>query len=142
MDVCKKVYVCLCLHCFVWKSTDDIVQCLCTKDACFLVWDALNKSRGLQCVHKVTVRMRNILHTQDLEFGPLHSIWHKTKSDVFYHNLQDSVSNEVKPISESELSQILIPELANYQTPVLVLIQSQFQIDLLMQTGLLNFMQP
>ena len=43
MDVCKKVYVCLCLHWFVWKSADDIVQCLCTKDACFLVWGAPNK---------------------------------------------------------------------------------------------------
>ena len=31
------------LHCFVCESTDDIVQCVYIKDACFLAWGAPNK---------------------------------------------------------------------------------------------------
>ena len=42
------------LHCFVWESTDDIVQFLCTKNAWFLgVGVPLTNACGLQCEHKV-----------------------------------------------------------------------------------------
>ena len=62
--MCVKRHLCYAeLHSFVWESTDDVVQCVYIKDACFLVWGC-TQQMPVVCLHRLQME-RGIPHTQD-----------------------------------------------------------------------------